>query len=452
VSSPGSAIVDYVYGYDIDRRKTQETRTGAGLVAQATVYSGGYDGAGRLIEAQLPSGVCRRYAYDLNSNRTAVQEKAGGCTGSFSTVSTYTYSTSKLDQLSGQTGPARSYGYNADGDMRSRGDDSVCFDAYGRLARYQVSNPTCDSTATVTYGYDAGDGLKQRLHTTQNPLVYSDTFYLLDGLLEQTGTSLFGASYPIARSYVDGPAGSLAVLSGAPVSGSSVSYLYYSGHGNLAAEASSAGARTAAYTYDPFGALLETAPADTTVHRYTGRWNKKLDTTSSLIQMGARPYDPTLGRFLSVDPVDGGSCNLYDYTCQDPINAYDLDGRWCLSGSCLATALRHRVIVDPIMYARIVRKIISRSTITVASFARQCASGFEGACRKGNLLKAYSIFETGLISTGFVIGGVTLGAACATALAPSIVGVGACGLAWTITEWFRQLDPRLGTERTTPGP
>ena len=42
--------------------------------------------------------------------------------------------------------------------------------------------------------------------------------------------------------------------------------------------------------------------------------------------MGARPYDPQLGRFYSVDPVDGGSANGYDYTAQDPINAYDLDG------------------------------------------------------------------------------------------------------------------------------
>jgi len=42
--------------------------------------------------------------------------------------------------------------------------------------------------------------------------------------------------------------------------------------------------------------------------------------------MGARPYDPALGRFLAVDPVDGGSLNNYDYAGQDPINGYDLDG------------------------------------------------------------------------------------------------------------------------------
>jgi hypothetical protein len=43
--------------------------------------------------------------------------------------------------------------------------------------------------------------------------------------------------------------------------------------------------------------------------------------------MGARQYVPSLGRFLQVDPVAGGSCNDYDYVCGDPVNGFDLDGR-----------------------------------------------------------------------------------------------------------------------------
>jgi uncharacterized protein RhaS with RHS repeats len=44
--------------------------------------------------------------------------------------------------------------------------------------------------------------------------------------------------------------------------------------------------------------------------------------------MGVRGYDPALGRFLSVDPIRGGSANDYDYVTGDPINSYDLDGRF----------------------------------------------------------------------------------------------------------------------------
>jgi len=50
--------------------------------------------------------------------------------------------------------------------------------------------------------------------------------------------------------------------------------------------------------------------------------------------MGARPYNPTTGRFLSVDPIPNGSLNNYDYAGQNPINGYDLSGlsMWCGGG------------------------------------------------------------------------------------------------------------------------
>ncbi len=111
------------------------------------------------------------------------------------------------------------------------------------------------------------------------------------------------------------------------VGSSALYWVYYDAHGNVVGEANASGATTAAHSYDPFGAPLDTVPTNTTTHRYVGSANKNLDTASNLILMGARPYDPGLGRFLETDPVDGGSCNTYDYVCQDPINGFDLDGR-----------------------------------------------------------------------------------------------------------------------------
>ncbi|MGX1480621.1 UNVERIFIED_CONTAM: RHS repeat-associated protein [Streptomyces canus] len=44
--------------------------------------------------------------------------------------------------------------------------------------------------------------------------------------------------------------------------------------------------------------------------------------------MGVRLYDPTAGRFLLTDPVPGGSANTYDYGNAEPLDHYDLGGRW----------------------------------------------------------------------------------------------------------------------------
>ncbi|HMT62797.1 MAG TPA: RHS repeat-associated core domain-containing protein, partial [Microthrixaceae bacterium] len=44
-----------------------------------------------------------------------------------------------------------------------------------------------------------------------------------------------------------------------------------------------------------------------------------------MIEMGARQYLPDLGRFIEVDPVEGGNPNDYSYVI-DPIDGSDLDG------------------------------------------------------------------------------------------------------------------------------
>jgi RHS repeat-associated protein len=178
-----------------------------------------------------------------------------------------------------------------------------------------MSGGTFNGT-TVTYKYDPAGGLKSRV--TASPA--STTNYLLGDLFETNGS---GA---VTTSYVAGPAGDLVAFGGPPTSTSTVTYLYYSGHGDLAAEANSAGVMTATHSYDAFGTPIDSAPANSTSHRYVGRWDKQFDSEDALVLMGARPYDPGLGRFLAVDPVDGGSLNNYDYAGQDPINGYDLDG------------------------------------------------------------------------------------------------------------------------------
>ncbi len=63
--------------------------------------------------------------------------------------------------------------------------------------------------------------------------------------------------------------------------------------------------------------------------RPTRRFN--VGGTQNLTRMGVCLYDPNLGRFLDVDPIEGGNANDYIYPA-DPVNMYDLDGMRCWTG------------------------------------------------------------------------------------------------------------------------
>ena len=243
----------------------------------------------------------------------------------------------------------------------------------GTITLAATASSPAGGGSTLSYGFDPTGFRSTR---TLNGIT---TRYLLGGLIE---TNSAGA---ITLFDVDGPMGDLAHYTAAPTSGqTNVSFHYYNAHGDLAAEASVSGIRTAAHTSDPFGAPLEATPADTTVERWTGQWDKKLDTTTGLIEMGARPYDPVLGRFLAVDPVEGGSCNAYDYACQDAVNVYDLDGR----------ALFIPVVIIVSRVAPIAAPVVIRVITRIASPTSQ-AAGRSAAVKDAWALERQLVIKTG---------------------------------------------------------
>lgn len=61
---------------------------------------------------------------------------------------------------------------------------------------------------------------------------------------------------------------------------------------------------------------------------WLGAKQRSSETLTGLTLMGVRLYNPATGRFLSMDPVYGGSANAYDYVYADPLNRFDLDGKW----------------------------------------------------------------------------------------------------------------------------
>ena len=96
-------------------------------------------------------------------------------------------------------------------------------------------------------------------------------------------------------------------------------------------------------SYKPYGDKLtrSAASADNDI----GFHGKAYDDITGLSYMGARYYDPVLGRFLGVDPVDFQTNNLhsfnrYTYTNNNPYKFIDGDGKYAeLVLELLASAL-----------------------------------------------------------------------------------------------------------------
>jgi RHS repeat-associated protein len=318
VTAPADAspIVDTTYTRDVDGRVTSEMRKVGTAATESRTYT--YDALARLASVARSNGASQTFSYDLDSNRTTVSNVPVG--GGTPVVTSYAYDRTAapgLDELSSTigSGTTTSYQYNADGDVVARGGDVLTWDGRGRLRGGTFGS------AAVQYGFDPVGHLVTRAGAAGGVrYVYGgngNVDYVVSG----------GA---VVASTVTGPAGPLAEYAGPPSQASALRYRYYDGRGNVAADLTASASTV--FDYGAFGDLQQgQAPPDTRIQGWAGAAQKQLDTTSGLIEMGVRQYDPTLGRFLSVDPIDGGSANAYDYAFADPVNQSDLSGAFtCL--------------------------------------------------------------------------------------------------------------------------
>ena len=114
--------------------------------------------------------------------------------------------------------------------------------------------------------------------------------------------------------------------------GSVAGFLVPDLHGNVVAVATSAGAWTSAYRYDPYGETVDVCTGSiTSPWRFQGRILESADGSTDLYDFSARSYDPGLGAFTSFDSVAGGAqnpatLNRYLYANANPATLVDPDG------------------------------------------------------------------------------------------------------------------------------
>jgi RHS repeat-associated protein len=104
-----------------------------------------------------------------------------------------------------------------------------------------------------------------------------------------------------------------------------VSFIHPDKRGDDIAETDAAGQLSRKNTYTEYGQIRQGPPPSP--YGFLGSYGRFFDPQTSLYLLGARLYDPTLGRFLSRDPIPGGSANDYEYGAGNPIARKDPSGR-----------------------------------------------------------------------------------------------------------------------------
>ena len=93
------------------------------------------------------------------------------------------------------------------------------------------------------------------------------------------------------------------------------SYYHYDGQGNTVALTDDNGDVTDTYIYTAYGELVSSTGTTVNPFRYGGQYGYYTDVETNDIYIRARSYNPSLGRWLTSDPIGYGSedDNLYEF-------------------------------------------------------------------------------------------------------------------------------------------
>ncbi|MGW1761022.1 RHS repeat domain-containing protein [Streptomyces mirabilis] len=357
--APGPTVDDTKYATDASGNPTSitdlQSETG-NTVTDQQCYS--YDALDRLTDAwtgnnctvnpptagtltTTPGSYWQSFSYDAIGNRRQSVDHAigssgtnvttgytNGCTANCNSTGAQPHT---LTATTGGTNPT-AFGYDENGNLHTRTPttgpgQSLTWDDEGHLAQVDTGG---SSPTTTKYLYDADGNQLIRRDPGQTTLFAGDTEIVVNTSV--TPNVLLGA----VRTYTHGGAGTPVAVQSSLANGG-VKYLFNDPHGTATLSMDTTTQQVARQQYTPYG--QPRASANTTTwpdptHSYLG---KPQDTTTGYTDVGARKYDPTLGRFISADPVfDATSPQQlggYTYAADNPLTNSDPTGLWLDDGT-----------------------------------------------------------------------------------------------------------------------
>ena len=274
------------------------TPTPEPLVVTTTTIDYAYDPLYRLVAANHSSDAFFEdaffnYTYDAVGNRLTQETPAG----------TNTYSYDVANRLTSVDGQA--YAWDANGNLLFDGFKTYTYDHANRLSSI-VQGPD-----VYGFGYN---GLGDRLQQTVNGATSNYTLDIEAGLTQVLSDGGTDFIYGVGRIAQQGAAGREYFLGDALNSAR-----------QLVNDAGRVGLGRA---YEPFGDLLSIAGEIQTAYGFAGEWTD----ATGLINLRARYYQPTTGRFVQPDPFGGFptrpvSLNAYPYAYDNPLLYTDASGR-----------------------------------------------------------------------------------------------------------------------------
>ncbi|GEM_PF-2010685 len=263
-----------------------------------------YDLLGRLTSVKYPDNGTYSYTFDKADNR--LSETLNG------TAKNFTYD---QDDKLGQGG-ILTYYYDNNGNqiMRTQTglqeNNKYKYDFENRLIQYIMPNAN-----THNYRYDGlGNRLEKEFGGAISRWVYDNSGELSRLISTSANTYLYGNGTDLISQGDD--------------SSSFRKYYLEDGLGNTRFLADSSGNKSKSYDYDPYGNIRNESGIYDALFQFQAQ---QYDDIMSFYYLRARMYDPSIGRFISADPLEGTltnpqSQNPYAYALNNPVNLSDPSG------------------------------------------------------------------------------------------------------------------------------